>query len=290
MSPGHATTYSEVPDATDALLVPKSPCTRKRSHHSWYLIESAVSPKSHERREATQWRFKPLCLTQSRMPANYRAPLARNTPSSAWRWSLFKVWAVLQRRLPRETSPELFTPTLLTVQNRNHCSGGNSNERRESHHSLSVKARCIRQDTHRSSRYPEMPQKDKKWCLGAECHLVRECPTCIKTKTNRAEPMIPLQLPEHPFQNVGTDLFEWKGQEFVLVADYFSRVLLEFQKPWSSTTDHGISQRNSPNLLKTGDSHTLQAVQKVFHSSSRSRNHNSFRKKSQGPPKTLGFD
>ena len=40
--------------------------------------------------------------------------------------------------------------------------------------------------------------------------------------------MIPSQLPERPFQNrssnkVGTDLFEWKGQEFVLVVDYFSR-------------------------------------------------------------------
>ncbi|PFX21652.1 Transposon Ty3-I Gag-Pol polyprotein [Stylophora pistillata] len=53
--------------------------------------------------------------------------------------------------------------------------------------------------------------------------LVRECPTCIKTKTNRAEPMIPTQLPERPFQKVGTDLFEWKGQEFVLGVDYFSR-------------------------------------------------------------------
>ena len=38
--------------------------------------------------------------------------------------------------------------------------------------------------------------------------LVREFPTCIKTKTNRAGPMIPSQLPERPFQEVGTDLFE----------------------------------------------------------------------------------
>ncbi|XP_022806280.1 uncharacterized protein K02A2.6-like [Stylophora pistillata] len=53
--------------------------------------------------------------------------------------------------------------------------------------------------------------------------LVRECPTCIKTKTNHAEPMILTQLAECPFQKVGTDLFEWKGQEFVLVVEYFSR-------------------------------------------------------------------
>ena len=30
-------------------------------------------------------------------------------------------------------------------------------------------------------------------------------------------------MPEQPWQEVGTDLFEWKGQEFVLVVDYFSR-------------------------------------------------------------------
>ena len=37
------------------------------------------------------------------------------------------------------------------------------------------------------------------------------------------QPMIPSQLPDSPFQKVGTDLFEWRGQEFVLVVDYFSR-------------------------------------------------------------------
>ena len=58
--------------------------------------------------------------------------------------------------------------------------------------------------------------------------LVRECPTCIKTKTNRAEPVIPSQLPERPFQKVGTDLFEWKGQEFVLmVLEYFENAPLK---------------------------------------------------------------
>ena len=53
--------------------------------------------------------------------------------------------------------------------------------------------------------------------------LVKECPTCIKTRRNHAEPMIPSRLPERPWQKVGTDLFDWKGQEFVLVVDYFSR-------------------------------------------------------------------
>ena len=53
--------------------------------------------------------------------------------------------------------------------------------------------------------------------------FVKECPTCIKTRRNHAEPMIPSRLPERPWQKVGTDLVDWKGQEFVLVVDYFSR-------------------------------------------------------------------
>ena len=53
--------------------------------------------------------------------------------------------------------------------------------------------------------------------------LVRECPTCIKTRKNHAEPLIPSSIPERPWQKVGTDLFEYKSQEFVLVVDYLSR-------------------------------------------------------------------
>ena len=53
--------------------------------------------------------------------------------------------------------------------------------------------------------------------------LFRECPTSIKTRRNHAELMIPLRLPERKRRKVGADLFDWKGQEFVLVVDYFSR-------------------------------------------------------------------
>ena len=34
---------------------------------------------------------------------------------------------------------------------------------------------------------------------------------------------IPSKLPERPWQKVATDLFDWKGQEFILVVNYFSR-------------------------------------------------------------------
>ena len=68
--------------------------------------------------------------------------------------------------------------------------------------------------------------KRKVWWPGLSRQieeLVQECPNCIMTRRNHAEPMIPFRLPKRPWQKVGTDLFHWKGQEFVLVADYFSR-------------------------------------------------------------------
>ena len=68
--------------------------------------------------------------------------------------------------------------------------------------------------------------KRKVWWPGLSIQieeLVKECRTCINTRRNHAEPMIPSRLPERPWQKVGTDLFHWKGQKFVLVVDYFSR-------------------------------------------------------------------
>ena len=108
----------------NALLVPNSPCTRK---------------------DLTT----PLCLKNSRMPASYRVLFARNTLHK----DDDKVLKFVQSLRCCAAKAELFAPTLLAVQRRNYCSAANPNERRQSHHSLSIKAQCIRQDTHRSSRY-----------------------------------------------------------------------------------------------------------------------------------------
>ena len=125
MSPRHATTYSEVPDATDTLLVVEFLPTAEPRLQKIRL---------HQDEDEVSSKLKLFCR-------------------EAW-----------------PTSPELFTSTILAVQSRNHCSVGNPNEIRQSHHSVSVKARCIRQDTHMSSssRHPEMLRKGKKWCLVAE--------------------------------------------------------------------------------------------------------------------------
>ena len=53
--------------------------------------------------------------------------------------------------------------------------------------------------------------------------LVNNCYTCIKERVNRPEPVIPSELPDRPWQKLAADLFELKGQTFLLVVDYFSR-------------------------------------------------------------------
>ena len=50
--------------------------------------------------------------------------------------------------------------------------------------------------------------------------------------------MIPAELPEYPWQKIGTDLFYHKGATYLLAVDYFSRYP-EIQK-LSSTTSHSI--------------------------------------------------
>lgn len=80
---------------------------------------------------------------------------------------------------------------------------------------------------HQTSRNAERErEKSGVWCSGLSKQiedLGRECPTCIKTKFNRDGPKIPSKLPGRPWQKVATELFDWKGQEFVLVVHYFSR-------------------------------------------------------------------
>lgn len=50
------------------------------------------------------------------------------------------------------------------------------------------------------------------------------CKKCLeKRNANPKEPLMPHEVPERPWQVVATDLFSWDGQDFVTVADYYSR-------------------------------------------------------------------
>ena len=68
--------------------------------------------------------------------------------------------------------------------------------------------------------------KHSVWWPGLSRQLeeaVKSCPECVKHSSLRPEPLIPSQLPQLPWQKVGTDLFEWNKSTYLLVVDYYSR-------------------------------------------------------------------
>ena len=75
-------------------------------------------------------------------------------------------------------------------------------------------------------------------------NLVRNCTTCCKTQVQFAEPLITTNFPKLPWQRVGTDLFEYKGTQYVLVIDYFSRYI-EIAKLSSTSSDAIITHLKS---------------------------------------------
>jgi len=74
--------------------------------------------------------------------------------------------------------------------------------------------------------------------------FVNNCSKCAAFRPNHTEPLIPSQLPERPWQNVGTDLFFYNNSNYLLVVDYFSR-WIEIAKLNGTTSDDVISHLKS---------------------------------------------
>lgn len=55
--------------------------------------------------------------------------------------------------------------------------------------------------------------------------VVQNCTECCKAQNQRAQPLVPTPLPDLPWQMVGTDLFEWHEQTYLLIVDYYSRYI-----------------------------------------------------------------
>ena len=68
--------------------------------------------------------------------------------------------------------------------------------------------------------------------------MVENCATCEKERKARPEPLKPSSFADYPWQKVGMDLFDWCGQQYLLVVDYFSRniELAHLQSSTSSET------------------------------------------------------
>ena len=64
---------------------------------------------------------------------------------------------------------------------------------------------------------------------------MESCDRCAKERVNQAEPMIPSDVPERPWQKVGSDLFELNGSPYLLVVDYLL-AFVEISKLSSTTS------------------------------------------------------
>ena len=68
--------------------------------------------------------------------------------------------------------------------------------------------------------------KSSVWWPGLSKQIeakISNCSVCEKERVLHLEPLQPTKTPDYPWQRVGMDLFEWKGHQYLLVVDYFSR-------------------------------------------------------------------
>ena len=74
--------------------------------------------------------------------------------------------------------------------------------------------------------------------------LVERCPTCVKEHTPGKEPLIPTDLPDYPWQKIGSDLFFMNGANYLVVVDYFSRYFetIKLKSITSGSIIEGLNQ------------------------------------------------
>ena len=68
--------------------------------------------------------------------------------------------------------------------------------------------------------------QDSVWWPGIRkeiIEMVERCEVCIKNRRISHEPMCNTPLPEKPWQEIGTDLFEFEGRRYVIFMDYYSK-------------------------------------------------------------------
>ena len=53
--------------------------------------------------------------------------------------------------------------------------------------------------------------------------LVENCPACEKFRSVPPEPLNPTPTPDYAWQKVGSDIFDWQGENYLLLVDYYSR-------------------------------------------------------------------
>ena len=70
--------------------------------------------------------------------------------------------------------------------------------------------------------------RQSMWWPGLSTQLekfVKQCPDCQKAQHQRSQPLLCSELPQLPWQKIGTDLFEWQQKHYLIVVDYYSRYI-----------------------------------------------------------------
>ena len=95
--------------------------------------------------------------------------------------------------------------------------------------------------------------KQSVWWPGISRHIqemVEQCSTCAYQRRQHAQPLIPTEFPERPFQMVGVDLFELRKKNYLILVDYFSR--FPIVKLLSSTTSNMVIEQLKSSFAQHG--------------------------------------
>ncbi|MES9993111.1 MAG: RNase H-like domain-containing protein, partial [Candidatus Thiodiazotropha sp.] len=89
--------------------------------------------------------------------------------------------------------------------------------------------------------------KESVWWLGINSDiekLVKSCDVCAKLQNDHSEPMISTEYDDRPWKHLGSDLFFWRGHNYLLVICYYSR-FIELAKLSTSTSEEVIKHMKS---------------------------------------------
>ena len=82
--------------------------------------------------------------------------------------------------------------------------------------------------------------------------LVARCHVCIKNISIKRQPMEINALPERPWVDVGSDLFEWRNQTYLLAVDHYSKWIELEELPSQTSFGEIFAWFGIPEVLKVG--------------------------------------
>ena len=68
--------------------------------------------------------------------------------------------------------------------------------------------------------------------------LVKGCPVCTEFRRVQREPLLPTPFPSRPWVRLGLDFCQWKGDQYLVMIDYYSRYIVA--EKMTSTTSRAV--------------------------------------------------